>query len=267
MKINYKNTCLHWLDKPEKMDFYLPDTNKELSEAEETAFAYSLKEGFAELVKSDCEPKPFRSKIRFLSRPFLEAYEKGKGKLSGVFDKEEMEETGAFITQMGSYTNTYFYYIRTWGVGDDWRMEFTLMIFTKNAQADRPGLDACVVETEDRSKTFIFKGWEDGGMDKTHWMAWLVTLICFIKYCPLETKMVNGGRREHHAGQKYVNETEYAIEILDSTWFTTIIRSEGFKVGGHFRMQPYGPGMAQKKLIWIEPFEKTGYTRKARIWP
>jgi hypothetical protein len=61
------------------------------------------------------------------------------------------------------------------------------------------------------------------------------------------------------------NETKYAVEILDSTWFTTIIRSEGFRVGGHFRMEPYGPGMAQKKLIWIEPFEKTGYTRKARI--
>jgi hypothetical protein len=52
---------------------------------------------------------------------------------------------------------------------------------------------------------------------------------------------------------------------LDSTWFTTIVRSEGFKVGGHFRMQPFGKNLSDRKLIWISPFDKNGYTRKAKI--
>jgi hypothetical protein len=140
-----------------------------------------------------------------------------------------------------------------------------LLVFTKHAQAELPGLDCCIFDTREHRKTFIYKEWEDQGRGADWWLAWLVTLPVFLKYCPIETKFVNGGRRDHHAGQKYVNETGYPIEILDSTWFTTIIRSEGFKVGGHFRMQPYGPGMKERRLQWIEPFEKTGYTRKAKI--
>lgn len=263
MKINYKNTCLHFLDHPERMDFYLPDTNKNLSEAEQLSFAHSVKNAFVDLCGKDGEL--FKQKIRFLTRPFLEAYEKGKSKLADVFSKEEFEETGVFLTQLGSFTNTCFYYIKTYIEEGVWRVDFCLLVFTKSAQADLPGLDCCIFETKETTKTFIWKDWDDKGMDATHWMAWLVCLPLFLKYCPMETKMVNGGRREKHVGEKYVNETKYAVEILDSTWFTTIIRSEGFGVGGHFRMQPYGPGMAQKKLIWIEPFEKTGYTRKARI--
>lgn len=264
MKLNYRNTCLHFLDQPEKMDFYLPDTNKNLSKAEQLAFAHSVKNAFVDLCSKNTEGL-FKQKIRFLTRPFLEAYQKGKSKLIDVFDKEEFEETGVFLTQSGSYTNTYFYYLKTYIEESTWRVDFCLMVFTKNTHSDLPGLDACIFETEKATKTFIWKDWEDKGMDAAHWMTWLVCLPIFLKYCPMETKMVNGGRREKHVGEKYVNETKYAVEILDSTWFTTIIRSEGFKVGGHFRMQPYGPGMTQRRLQWIEPFEKHGYKREAKI--
>lgn len=260
MKLNYKNTCLQFLDSPENVDFYLPESNKGLTEIEERSFAESVKTAFAK-DRSGL----FTQKIRLLSKPFLEAYEKGKSKLKDVFDKEEMKETGTFITQLGSYTNTYFYYIQTSGSGDNWRVSFCLLIFTKHSQGELPGLGVCVFDNEKIRKTFVFKGWEDQGRNADWWLGWLVTLLCFIKYCPLETKIVNGGRREHHAGEKYVNETSRAVEIMDSTWFTTIIRSEGFNVGGHFRMQPYGSGMKQRRLQWIEPFTKEGYTKKARI--
>lgn len=263
MKINYKNTCLHFLDQPEKMDFYLPDSNKNLTEAEQLAFAHSVKNAFVDLCGKDGEL--FKGKIRLLTRPFLEAYEKGKSKLSDVFDKEEFEETGVFLTQLGSFTNTYFYYLKTYRENDVWRVDWCLMVFTKSTHSELPGLDACLFETKEVRKSFVWKEWEDKGMDADHWLGWLVCLPVFLKYCPMETKMVNGGRREKHVGEKYVNETKYTVEILDSTWFTTIIRSEGFGVGGHFRMQAYGPGMTQRRLQWIEPFEKTGYTRKARI--
>lgn len=263
MKINYKNTCLHFLDDPEKMDFYLPDSNKNLTNSEQLAFAQSVKGIFTDLASKDSEF--FRQKIRFLTLPFLEAFKKGKSKLVDVFAKEEIEETGVFLTQSSSFTNTYFYYLKTWVENDEWQVDYCLLVFTKSSQAELPGLDCCIFNTRNAQKTFIYKGWEDGGMDAVHWMAWLVCLPVFLKYCPLETKIINGGRRDHHVGQKYVNETNYPIEILDSTWFTTIIRSEGFRVGGHFRMQPYGPGLSLKKLIWIDPFDKQGYTRTAKI--
>jgi hypothetical protein len=162
-------------------------------------------------------------------------------------------------------THTYFYYIRTSGQDESWEIEYTLMLFSRRPGAETAGLDVLVSLTKESHKNFIWKEWEDAGQDEGYWAAWLIGLFTFIKYCPMETKFVAGGRKEHHVGQKYVNETKYKIEILDSTWFTTIVRSEGFGVTGHFRMQPWGPGMTQRRLQWIEPFEKHGYTRKARI--
>ena len=53
------------------------------------------------------------------------------------------------------------------------------------------------------------------------------------------------------------------VTLLDSRWFTTICRNEGFAVSGHFRLQPYKDG--SRKLIYIAPFMKTGYHRQARI--
>jgi len=272
MKINYKNTCLEWLENPRKMCFHIPDNNKFSSQEEEQKFGESVRNGFIELMAKESDDiKPFRDKIRFISRPFLEAYEKARPSFANVFDKEEMEETGVFITQIGSFTNTYFYYLKTGNEGDDWLYDMNLMIFTKHSQAELPGLDCLVAINMDhekgtvREKTFVYKEWEENGSDAVYWQSWLITLLLFIKYCPLETKFIAGGRKEHHVGQKYVNETKQKIEILDSTWFTTIVRSEGFGVRGHFRMQPYGPGMTQRRLQWIEPFEKEGYTRRAKI--
>ena len=97
------------------------------------------------------------------------------------------------------------------------------------------------------------------------YLSFLVGFICFQKYAEIETKVVNANRRDYHAGIKYVNETRQNIEILDSTWFTTLIRSDAFKVGGHLRLQPCGPGFKDLRLIWISDFEKSGYTKKSKI--
>lgn len=266
MKINYRNTCLDWLDHPKEMAFHMPENNhfEDLS-PEAWRFVYSVRDSFTKLVQEDSDPKVFRQKIRYISMPFWEAYLKAKASLRDVFTKEELNETGTFITSVPGMTHTYFYYIRTSGEGENWEIDFTLMLFSKRAGAETAGLDICISFNKDTHKEFIWKQWYDEGLNWAYWAAWLVGLLTFIKYCPLETKFIPGGRKDTHAGQKYVNETRHNVEILDSTWFTTIVRSEGFGVGGHFRMQPYGPGMAQRRLQWIEPFEKTGYTRKAKI--
>jgi hypothetical protein len=263
MKINYKNTCLDFLNHQERMRFYLPETNKNMTEAEQLDFGTSIKNAFKDLAGK--EGGFFKQKVQLLTKPFLQAWDKGKHKLVDVFDKEEMEETGVFLTQLDSYTNTYFYYLKTYFIDGQWTVDWCLLIFTKHTHAEMPGLDLCIFETREIRKTFIYKEWDDAGKTAEWWMAWLVTLPIFLKYCTLETKVVNAGRKGHHVGEKYINDTEYPIEILDSTWFTTIIRSEGFGVEGHFRMQPYGPGLTLRKLIWIAPFEKEGYTRTAKI--
>jgi hypothetical protein len=50
---------------------------------------------------------------------------------------------------------------------------------------------------------------------------------------------------------------------LTSSYLKTIVRTEGFKVRGHWRWQAYGEGMKERKLIFINAFEKKGYIRRA----
>jgi hypothetical protein len=101
-------------------------------------------------------------------------------------------------------------------------------------------------------------------------MSW-VTLIylAFYHFAEIEIKILsgeNGGnRRVTLNNEKYVNDTAPAIEIIDSSWFTKIIRSGRFSVNGHFRLQPYGDNLNKRKLIWIDDYDKQGYTRKAKI--
>lgn len=56
-------------------------------------------------------------------------------------------------------------------------------------------------------------------------------------------------------------DTDLPLNYLDCSWFRTIVRNEGFMVKGHFRLQPYKNG---KRLIYIQPFQKHGYTRRAK---
>jgi hypothetical protein len=60
------------------------------------------------------------------------------------------------------------------------------------------------------------------------------------------------------------NDVNVPVTIVNSNWNITSIRTEGFGVSGHFRLQPCGPGLNTTKMILIEPFQKHGYTRKAK---
>lgn len=97
-------------------------------------------------------------------------------------------------------------------------------------------------------------------------------ILCYLlmeKYAKVETKecgpnsKTKGGKRK----DKIINYTGLKVNIRDCTWFTTICRSEGFRVRGHFRLQPRKneKGEWTKELIYINEFEKHGYHRQAKI--
>jgi hypothetical protein len=65
--------------------------------------------------------------------------------------------------------------------------------------------------------------------------------------------------------EKCVSEIGVPIKIINSLWFTNLVKSDGFKVRGHFRLQPKKKdGEWTKELVWINEFQKTGYTAPAR---
>jgi hypothetical protein len=92
----------------------------------------------------------------------------------------------------------------------------------------------------------------------------IVSFHVLKKYAEVETKILEPHSKNRAFNCKYYNDTDHQIQIMDSTWFTMLVKSDEFKVRGHFRFQPCGQAFRDKKLIWIKDFKKEGYTRKAR---
>lgn len=91
-----------------------------------------------------------------------------------------------------------------------------------------------------------------------------MALLYFTEMCEIETKLVQPDKKfRDKGGSKIYNNTKNNITFLDCRWFTELIRNTPFTVTGHLRWQPCGENRNKRKLIWIEPFEKQGYHRKA----
>lgn len=90
-------------------------------------------------------------------------------------------------------------------------------------------------------------------------------ILLFMKFAKIESKIIEPKSKVKFLDDKYINETNKPITIINCTWFTNITRTEGFNVSGHFRLQPVKQnGKWTRELIWINEYEKSGYTLKAK---
>lgn len=92
--------------------------------------------------------------------------------------------------------------------------------------------------------------------------------LIFKKYGHVEIETVSKNKtlkKSMILNQKVNNFMAIDVQVLDSRWFTTICRDEGFMVSGHFRLQPKKDkdGNWTRELIYINPFAKHGYHRQA----
>lgn len=87
-------------------------------------------------------------------------------------------------------------------------------------------------------------------------------VMCFFYLSENTEEIVAPGQRHGtRKSGKIINSLPVPITVVTSKWNITSIRTEGFNVSGHFRMQPYKTGT---KMIWIDPFQKHGYVRHAK---
>lgn len=264
MKINYRNTALQMLENPKGMALHTPDEYATpLTKAQDYKLLHAIIDqfstpGFASL---------FNNKIQYITQPFYEAYRKAEPKLKEIVLKTVMDDSGTFIFQWPHHTQTIFYRIKSIGNGDTKELEAFILMLTKTPKNDSYAVDLSIYLEQEKNQIMdvIWKGFADQGRDLAWWVADLMLMKTFMQYAEVETKIVPAKRKENHVGVKYVNETNNNVEIMDSTYFTTISRTEGFGVRGHFRFQPFGIGLKEKRLIWISDFEKKGYHRKAKI--
>ena len=100
-----------------------------------------------------------------------------------------------------------------------------------------------------------------------NYMLYLLNACTFLKYADVEVINVYGNQRKQLPDKSDVieNKSGVRVQYIDSRWLREIIRLEGFKVRGHFRLQPIKDeeGEWTRKLIYINEFEKHGYHRRA----
>lgn len=202
------------------------------------------------------------SKIYHVSRPFYDASKLSVGKL---LSQEMMltitGETGTLL--IGDLT--VFYFIKR-TEKDVALIEF--VAFTNSTVDGSVALAAFSLPEEKTSKQTLFYStlmptieYQSPALVFGHT---LLNVILFKKYAEVELKLLPSQSKIKNLTCNYVNSTKLNISLLDSKWFTTLVKSDAFKVRGHFRLQPCGEGMKDRKLIWINDFQKEGYTAPAK---
>ena len=144
-----------------------------------------------------------------------------------------------------------------------WTVEFSLF------KDDKHGFGLKFAYSPDCEQQYKKEGLTDADM------VWgIIRLVyshlIFKKYGQIELETVARNktlRKSQILGEKVNNFMGIDVKVLDSRWFTTICRDEGFLVSGHFRLQPCKDEQGQwtRRLIYINPYAKHGYHRLAPI--
>lgn len=117
-------------------------------------------------------------------------------------------------------------------------------------------------------------GWEYSSKEGRAWYGkihdYVMSFLLFYNFTETETHIVHGvdtgqSRRLKLNDEKFINETKNNIEIIDLTYFTKLIRTGEFGVTGHFRVQHFGQGNSEAKIVFVDSYKKNGYTRGAKI--
>lgn len=92
-----------------------------------------------------------------------------------------------------------------------------------------------------------------------------IQLVVWTQLSELEYVVVKPkGRIGTRKNGKIANDSQTSIVVVDSSWNKVIIRTEGFSVSGHFRLQPCGKNRSKLKLVYVKPHQKSGYVRGAK---
>jgi len=226
-------------------------------------------ESFIRNWKFYCEN--FQQEINVISKPFHEASEKAEEKLFQLYEDIVVNDTSDFDVK-GCYLCGDFVYMIDYEVkkgSEDNEVAFyifdkkgiplaMLIDSSKYRVCQNIWISSCFFDSIGKDPTAI-RGWI-----YSHFVK-IIIFRMFKNYAEVETKIIPPNSKVKDVGGKYVNDTKLNLTYLDSKWFTNLVKSDGFTVSGHFRLQPKKKdGEWTRELIWINEFEKTGYIAPAR---
>ena len=106
---------------------------------------------------------------------------------------------------------------------------------------------------------------EENPFEIEHFERFIQYLV-FLEYSELETVTLKPQEKTKETKRegKVTNGSNSDVVIVDSTWNKTVFVDGTFSVRGHFRWQACGAKHGKRKLIFIEGFQKEGYTKHAQ---
>jgi hypothetical protein len=213
----------------------------------------------------------FSKEINVISKPFMEASSKAMPKLSELLRDILSNDTSDFDVK-GTYI-----------IGDRVIMiSYSVLQGSENQEKffyvfDKSGVPL-MLNVQSEIHNILEVTWIsnvhglqfNSDLEVKQFMAMAVHSIFIYKmfksYAQVETKYLKPNQKFKDIICKYKNDTKLNLCFLDSKWFTNLVKSDGFTVRGHFRLQPKKiNGEMSKELIWISEFQKTGYTAPARM--
>jgi hypothetical protein len=94
--------------------------------------------------------------------------------------------------------------------------------------------------------------------------VFVIQLLTYLMFGDITERFLKPKMSSNVNSTRFLNNSKLNITFCDSLWKQRI-NVDGFKVSGHFRLQPFGEGRQKLKLIWIEEYDKQGYNRKATV--
>lgn len=111
----------------------------------------------------------------------------------------------------------------------------------------------------DNAEVFI----KNKKVDLSMFIQMPIMVVMFKEYSIIGSRRLKPMTKLKDFHCKYDNQTDVDIQILDMNWYTRSLQSHPFMVRGHWRQQPHGKGRKEKKLKYIHPYWKDGYTKGA----
>jgi hypothetical protein len=86
--------------------------------------------------------------------------------------------------------------------------------------------------------------------------------ILFKQFVEIEEIHATAGGKRKVGGKEYANRTNQNVKFITTEFFRKVHIESG-EVCGHYKLQPCGIGLQERKLIYVEPYERGAYTRIA----
>lgn len=210
-----------------------------------------------------------KKNIVAVTKPFLEASEKSKKQLLSLFEEQINKSDFSIAGTYLLYDAVCTLYYNTKNNSED--NEIRMFLFSKEGQPLMFFIDSSyykVYQNGWASQMFGMKGFNTDEAKQFIYskVAGVCLIEIFKRFANVETKELNAGQKIKGIECNYKNDTKSNVTVLDSKWFTTLVKSDRFNVRGHFRLQPKKKdGEWTKELIWIDEFQKLGYTAHARM--